>query len=175
MILVEAENKAILYRSGDQDCSVYFTLLGVAQEFVETTQSAAKMNISGPGDILGEIDFMDEKARTVSALVREPFQFLKISLDQKATLKQNYRILWENLHYDLIKRAVNRLKTTQSSQYALFEGEYKMSGLKKKAVMFCSEPLTQDVTTWVEVPEYSIMTAQREKGEIIIQTEDLDI
>lgn len=82
----------------------------------------------------------------------------------------------------------SRLKNTKSAQYAfhslfytygeeygLFEEEYKMSGKKKKAVLFSSEPLTSDTTTWIEVQEYSIMTAERKEDEIVIFTNDLEI
>lgn len=71
--------------------------------------------------------------------------------------------------------AYHSLWYTYGGHYALVEGEYKMAGQKKQTIIFSSEPLTQDLTTWIEVPAYSIMTAQWKNDEILVQTSDLDI
>ena len=45
-------------------------------------------------------------------------------------------------------------------QYGCHEGEWKMIGGRKnaQAVLLASEPLTRDETTWLEVPDYSLVS-----------------
>lgn len=65
---------------------------------------------------------------------------------------------------------------TYGEEYGYFDGEYKMrGGGKKQSVSFASEPLTRNVTSWIEVPEYSLVTAQYQGDEIVIHTRDIDI
>ena len=45
------------------------------------------------------------------------------------------------------------------SRYACHEGEWKMTGGhdSARAMLLASEPLTRDESTWLEVPEYSLV------------------
>jgi hypothetical protein len=40
---------------------------------------------------------------------------------------------------------------------------------------YSSEPLTSDASTWLEVPEYSMLTAWTEDGGLRVRTQDLDL
>lgn len=65
---------------------------------------------------------------------------------------------------------------TYGESYGYYDNEYKMkSGKSKSSVIIASEPLTKDTTTWVEVPEYTIIFAKLEQGEIKIVSQDIDI
>jgi len=65
---------------------------------------------------------------------------------------------------------------TYGEEYGQFDGIYKMRGHKKRSsVIFASEPITQDRTTWLELPEYCICKAWMENGSIIIRTMNLNI
>ena len=66
---------------------------------------------------------------------------------------------------------------TYGDSYGCYDGEYKMAGGEKgkKSVIISSEPLTEDTTTWIEVREYSLITATRIAGEINIETWDINI
>ncbi len=46
---------------------------------------------------------------------------------------------------------------TLGSRYAYADGEWKMTGGPGRSTLVASEPLTRDVSTWVEVPEYSAL------------------
>ncbi len=46
---------------------------------------------------------------------------------------------------------------TQGDHYAFADGEWKMTGGNGISTLVASEPLTSDVSTWVEVPEYSAL------------------
>jgi predicted glutamine amidotransferase len=50
---------------------------------------------------------------------------------------------------------------TAGRDYGLHEGEWRMAGGSENAdaVLVASEPLTRDVSAWVEVPEYSMLHA----------------
>ncbi len=76
--------------------------------------------------------------------------------------------------YDLI---YNSLWYTLGSSYRMDQGYYKMMGAsnKKASVIIASEPLTEDTTTWIEVPEYSLMTVQVDHGELELHTENIDL
>ena len=44
-----------------------------------------------------------------------------------------------------------------------------------RSVLIASEPLTVDTSTWLEVPEYSMITAARTPGGLDFETRDLDV
>lgn len=46
---------------------------------------------------------------------------------------------------------------TYGDHYGLTDGEWKMTGGHGRATLVASEPLTRDVSTWIEVPEYSAL------------------
>lgn len=66
---------------------------------------------------------------------------------------------------------------TVGRNYGPHDGEWKMMGPVEDAdsVLIASEPLTRDVTTWIEVPEYTMLTATVEDGRIQIAAEDIDV
>jgi len=55
---------------------------------------------------------------------------------------------------------------TAGRGYGLHEGEWKMTGGAEHAdsILVASEPLTRDVASWVEVPEYSVLHARIDAG-----------
>lgn len=63
---------------------------------------------------------------------------------------------------------------TYGERYGYFDGDYKMKiGKKKKSIIISSEPLTQDSTTWMEVPEYSFISAYIKEGQVQIKSLDI--
>lgn len=63
---------------------------------------------------------------------------------------------------------------TFGEEYGIFEGVYSISQCKKRYnIIFASEPLTKDLTTWVEAPEYSMTSAIHVDGEVSIHTHDI--
>ncbi len=65
---------------------------------------------------------------------------------------------------------------TAGRDYGLHEGEWRMVGGLDAAdsVLLASEPLTRDTSTWIEVPEYSLLTVSRRADRVEITTRDLD-
>lgn len=65
---------------------------------------------------------------------------------------------------------------TYGDKYSNDNGMYKMLGAKEKNnLIIASEPLSEDRTTWVEVPEYSLMTVWWDKESLQTDTMDLNI
>ena len=65
---------------------------------------------------------------------------------------------------------------TYGEHYHYKDGSYKMKGMEKRNnIIFASEPLTEDRTTWIELPEYTITAAWFDKYEIRIQVDDLNV
>lgn len=65
---------------------------------------------------------------------------------------------------------------TYGESYGLFENQYQMKGGGlKSSIIIASEPLTEDTTTWLEVPEYTLIVARREGKEIAIVSQDITI
>lgn len=65
---------------------------------------------------------------------------------------------------------------TYGEQYGYFDDEYKMkAGDQKNSIIIASEPLTQDNTTWLEVPEYTLLYAHKEKNEIKLISRDINL
>jgi len=65
---------------------------------------------------------------------------------------------------------------TSGSEYGYHDGEWKMTGGADTAdsIMIASEPLTRDTTTWLEVPEYSMIYAGTRSGRPTVEIHYLD-
>jgi glutamine amidotransferase len=65
---------------------------------------------------------------------------------------------------------------TAGRGYGLNEGEWKMTGGAADAdsIIIASEPLTRDVGSWVEVPEYSILHAEIRDGKPKVELHYVD-
>jgi predicted glutamine amidotransferase len=65
---------------------------------------------------------------------------------------------------------------TSGSEYGFHDGEWKMTGGADTAdsIMIASEPLTRDTSTWLEVPEYSMIYADTRSGRPTIEVRYLD-
>ena len=66
---------------------------------------------------------------------------------------------------------------TTGKDYGYHDKEWKMIGGAANAdsMLLASEPLTRDVSTWVEVPEYSIMFATGKSGYGFVRTVEVDV
>ncbi len=65
---------------------------------------------------------------------------------------------------------------TAGRDYGLHEGEWKMTGGAENAdsILIASEPLTRDVASWVEIPEYSLLHAEMRGGRPALELHYLD-
>jgi len=65
---------------------------------------------------------------------------------------------------------------TSGSEYGFHDGEWKMTGGADTAnsIMIASEPLTRDTSTWLEVPEYSMIYADTRSGRPTVEIHYLD-
>ncbi len=65
---------------------------------------------------------------------------------------------------------------TYGDSYGFYDNEYKMKGAEmKSSIIIASEPLTADATTWIELPEYTLIIANLENKNIRIVSEDIKI
>jgi predicted glutamine amidotransferase len=61
-------------------------------------------------------------------------------------------------------------------EYTDHDGEWQMTaGDPPRSVIIASEPLTTDVSTWLEVPEYSLLTAELTPDGLELETRDLHV
>jgi glutamine amidotransferase len=65
---------------------------------------------------------------------------------------------------------------TSGREYGYHDGEWKMVGGADTAnsIMIASEPLTRDISTWLEVPEYSMIYADTRSGHPTVEIHYLD-
>jgi glutamine amidotransferase len=65
---------------------------------------------------------------------------------------------------------------TAGDRFAIDEGRWRMAGTggASEAVLVASEPLTNDVTGWVEVPEYTAMIAQKQGNTVSVRLQEID-
>jgi glutamine amidotransferase len=65
---------------------------------------------------------------------------------------------------------------TSGTEYGRHDGEWKMIGGANAAdsIMIASEPLTRDTSTWLEVPEYSMIYADTRSGKPTVEIHYLD-
>ncbi|MGD2070856.1 MAG: class II glutamine amidotransferase [Gemmatimonadota bacterium] len=73
--------------------------------------------------------------------------------------------------------AYHSLWLTAGRSYGLHEGEWRMQGKMEEAdsVLVASEPLTRDVSTWIEIPEYTLLVAHRVGRQLELDARDLDV
>ena len=65
---------------------------------------------------------------------------------------------------------------TVGGEYALTEGASRMTASDSpRSLLIASEPLTLDVSSWLEVPEYSMITATQTGEGIDFDTIDIDV
>ncbi len=65
---------------------------------------------------------------------------------------------------------------TVGGEYVERDGSSAMvAGEGLRSLLIASEPLTVDISTWLEVPEYSMLTASRVEGRLEFETLDLDV
>jgi glutamine amidotransferase len=66
---------------------------------------------------------------------------------------------------------------TAGASYGFSDGEWKMRGgfAGAKSVMVASEPLTRDLSTWVEVPAYGMIYVEPRETSARISSLDIDI
>lgn len=65
---------------------------------------------------------------------------------------------------------------TYGESYGFYDNVYKMKeGTAKKSIIIASEPLTEDTTTWLEVPEYTLVVARQSDNEIKITSQDINL
>ncbi len=65
---------------------------------------------------------------------------------------------------------------TYGDSYGLYDNEYKMKeSTTKKSIIIASEPLTEDTTTWLEVPEYTLIVARQVENNINITSQDINL
>jgi predicted glutamine amidotransferase len=65
---------------------------------------------------------------------------------------------------------------TLGRDYGLHDGEWKMTGGAEaaSAILVASEPLTRDVASWVEVPEYAVLHARIRDGRPAVTVRCID-
>lgn len=77
---------------------------------------------------------------------------------------------------ELAHYSYHSLWYTYGEKYELEDKEYKMrEGEKKSSIIIASEPLTEDTTSWIEVPEYTLLVAKLEDEEINIISHDINL
>jgi predicted glutamine amidotransferase len=65
---------------------------------------------------------------------------------------------------------------TIGGEYISRDGDWQMTPADPpRSVIIASEPLTTDFSTWLEVPEYSMLTAELAPDGIEFETRDLDV
>lgn len=77
---------------------------------------------------------------------------------------------------DLAHYNFHSLWYTYGEQYLVENNEYIMKeGEKRSSIIIASEPLTEDTTSWIEVPEYTLLIAHQQDNEIEIVSHDINL
>ena len=116
----------------------------LADALVETLEILGQVRQELDLDILSSANLFVADGKAIVA-ARYAFDFGCYPEDDPASIGQHdYLSLW----YSLGRR------------YACHEGEWKMVGGQEsaRAMLLASEPLTRDESTWLEVPEYSLVS-----------------
>jgi glutamine amidotransferase len=76
-----------------------------------------------------------------------------------------------------LDRLYETLWYTAGRGYGLHEGEWQMADgvAGADSILIASEPLTRDTSRWIEVPEYTLLTATRVNGRLELGIRDLSL
>jgi glutamine amidotransferase len=116
----------------------------LADALVETLEILGSVRRELDLDVVSSVNLFVADGKAIVA-ARYAFDFGCYAGDDPASIGQlDYLSLW----YSLGRR------------YACHEGEWKMLGGQEsaRAMLLASEPLTRDESTWLEVPEYSLVS-----------------
>lgn len=65
---------------------------------------------------------------------------------------------------------------TLGGAYTQMDGQYEMRGYpEKSSIIVSSEPLTIDPSSWIKVPEYSLLAVERNGNTLDLQIYDIDL
>jgi len=115
----------------------------LADALVETLEILGQVRRELGIDVVSSANLFVADGRAIVA-ARYAFDFGCYPQDDPGAIGQlDYLSLWYSL----------------GSRYACHEGEWKMLGGREsaRAMLLASEPLTRDESTWLEVPEYSLV------------------
>ena len=115
----------------------------LADALVETLEILGQVRREVGIDVVSSANLFVADGKAIVA-ARYAFDFGCYAEDNPASIGQlDYLSLWYSL----------------GSRYACHEGEWKMLGGQEsaRAMLLASEPLTRDESTWLEVPEYSLV------------------
>lgn len=142
--------------------------------------------LKDPGSDLEVSEITDAVERTLMLIgeVREQ-QGIRIASPVNLFLCDGKRLVATRYTFDygcypddpqIISLIYPSLWYTVGREYGFHEYEWKMIGRigKHDSVIIASEPLTQDVSTWLELPEYSMLCASME-GTRTVVTRALDL
>ncbi len=88
----------------------------------------------------------------------------------------DYGWLPKEREQDIAHLGYHSLWYTYGEGYGCYDNEYKMkSGERRSSIIIASEPLTEDTTTWIEVPEYTLIVAHKHQDEIKIISHDINL
>lgn len=116
----------------------------LADALVETLEILGQVRREAGIDLVSSANLFIADGRAIVA-ARYAFDFGCYAEDDPGSFGQlDYLSLWYSL----------------GSRYACHEGEWKMLGGRESAssMLLASEPLTRDESTWLEVPEYSLVS-----------------
>jgi len=133
-----------LFLSRLKDPAAEHTAAELADALVETLEILGKVRSELNDDTASSVNLFVADGKSIVA-ARYAFDFGCYPEDDPASFGQlDYLSLW----YSLGRR------------YACHEGEWKMLGGQDsaQAMLLASEPLTRDESTWLEVPEYSLVS-----------------
>jgi glutamine amidotransferase len=133
-----------LFLSRLADPRAEHTAAELADALVETLEILGAVRGELDADTVSSVNLFVADGKSIVA-ARYAFDFGCYAEDDPASIGQlDYLSLW----YSLGRR------------YACHEGEWKMLGGQDSAhaMLLASEPLTRDESTWLEVPEYSLVS-----------------
>ena len=93
-----APKSTALYHEGDKGSCFYLSLLGAVQAIVYYGGKFSKLALYGPGEIFGQITYIDQKPHMTSALLREEALFLEFNASVMDIIKNENYGLWVKIH-----------------------------------------------------------------------------
>ncbi len=141
------------HSTGDYTVDEIIHAITETLKILQHVRSKCKITVNSP------VNLFVTNGKFIAA-TRFVFDYGWQPLDAPVTTHATYHSLWY----------------TYGDSYGYYDNEYKMKASKtKSSIIISSEPLTRDVTTWISVPEYTLIVASLEQDEIKLISQDINI
>ena len=111
MQIRQANKGDLIFKEGDNTDNFYLVAQGAVQVVLAKKNKLAKLSVNGPGNICGQLSYIDNKVGTATGIAREDVVLLEIKQTNISRLKHNNSELFYKWYAAISQPFVSMLRT----------------------------------------------------------------